>query len=327
MAKVRVVSNVFSEQSGWVLPEACAASIRAVDARVVLTVARSKSELAGALPAAEVVFGSAPASEERELATSLRWIQLASAGASSVLTPEFVRTDIVLTTASGVHPIQMSEHAFAMMLMFARRMHEYLAAQADAQWAKEPVERSDELYERTVGIVGLGHVGREIARKAKAFGMQVLATRRTVDKSAAPDVDEMVKPEALHELLKRSDYVVLAVPLTAETSKIIGASELAVMKPTAFLVNIARGGVVDEGALVDALRQGRIAGAGLDTFETEPLPEESPLWRLPNVIVTPHTAGSTPRYWERATALFCDNLARYLEGKTLRNVVCRDRGY
>jgi phosphoglycerate dehydrogenase-like enzyme len=327
VSKLRVVSNVFNEQSGWALDEANAESIRAVSDRVALTVARSKDELIAALAKAEVTFGRAATPEECEAATQLRWMQLASAGAGSVLTPEFTATDIILTTASGVHPIQISEHVLAMMLMFARRMHEYLRAQMDAQWLKAPVDRMDELYEKTLGIVGLGHIGREVARKAKVFGMRVLATRRNVDKAAAPDVDELLPVDQLDDLLKRSDYIVLAVPLTAETAKLIGERELALMKPSAILINIGRGPVVDELALVDALHQEKIGGAGLDTFETEPLPEDSPLWRMPNVIITPHTAGTTPRYWQRATALFCDNLARYLDGKPLRNVVSREAGY
>jgi len=327
MAKVHVLTKVFSESTGWVLPDACADRIRAVDERVALTVARSKETFAEAVPEAEVVFGGALSPDELTTAEQLRWIQLSSAGAGNVLTPEFVRTDIVLTTASGVHPIQISEHVLAMMLMFARRMHEYHAAQAVARWDSDVAERMDELYEKTLGIVGLGHVGREVARKAKVFGMQVIATRRHVDQAAAPDVDELLKPDQLADVLKRSDYLVLAVPLTAETAKMIGERELAMMKPAAVLINVARGGVVDEPALIDALHQGKIAGAGLDTFATEPLPEDSPLWRIPNVIITPHTAGATPRYWDRATALFCENLSRYLDGKSLRNVVSREDGY
>lgn len=325
MAKVQVVTNVFTESSGWKLDEEYAERIRAVSDRVALTVAGTAAELLEALPEAEVVFGRAPTSEEAT--RRLRWVQLAAAGANNVLTPEFLKTDIILTTAAGVHPIQISEHVFAMMLMFARRMHEYLAAQAEARWTKDPVGRMDELYEKTVGIVGLGHIGREVAHKAKAFGMRVLATRRNLDQAAPADVDDLLPSEQLHELLRASDYVVLAVPLTRETVGLIGERELKLMKPTAFLVNIARGAVIDQAALIEALSEGRIAGAGLDTFEVEPLPEDSPLWQMPNVIITPHTAGTTPRYWERATDLFCDNLGRYLAGKPLRNVVSRERGY
>jgi phosphoglycerate dehydrogenase-like enzyme len=327
MVKVHVVTNVFTESSGWKLDEEYAAAIRAVSDRVTVTVAGTTSELLEALSSAEVVFGRAPTSEERRSATHLRWVQLASAGANNVLTPDFLQTEIILTTAAGVHPIQISEHVFAMMLMFARRMHEYRAAQAESRWTKEPVGRMDELFEKTLGIVGLGSIGREVARKAKAFGMHVVATRRHLDQTAAPDVDELLSREQLHQLLEVSDYVVLSVPLTKETRHLIGPRELRTMKPTAFLINIARGAVVDEAALCDALNEGTVAGAGLDTFDVEPLPEDSPLWRMPNVIITPHTAGTTPRYWERATHLFCENLARYLEGKPLRNVVSRELGY
>lgn len=326
-ARIQVVTKVFSEKTGWVLPDACAEQIRAASDRIVLTVPTSKADFADALGDAEVVFGSPLSADELPAADKLKWIQLASAGADNVLTPEFVRTDVVLTTAAGIHRIQISEHVLAMMLMFARRIHEYAAAQVQAKWNTEIAGRMDELFEKTLGIVGLGNIGREVARKAKVFGMRVIATRRHADQAAAPDVDELLQPAQLDALLERSDYVVLAVPLTAATAKLIGTRELELMKPTAFLVNIARGAVVDEAALVDALRQGKIAGAGLDTFETEPLPEDSPLWRMPNAIITPHRAGTTPRYWQRATALFCENLNRYIEGKPLRNLVSRDDGY
>lgn len=327
MAKVNVLTNIFSESSGWVLPSQYAETIAAVGDRIKLTVAHTTDELQEALPETEVVFGGPPVGDNLRQAAKLKWVQLASAGANSILNSEFAATKIVLTTASGSSSIQISEHVFAMMLMFARRMHEYQAAQADGRWDRAATERVDELFEKTLGIVGLGSIGQEVARRAKVFGMRVVATKRTLDKAAVPDVDELLPADRLDDLLSQSDYVLLAVPLTPETTGLIGADELARMKPTAFLVNIGRGPVLDEDALAAALHKGRLGGAGLDTFMTEPLPAESPLWRLPNVIITPHTAGATPRYWERTTALFCDNLQRYLEGKPLRNVVSRELGY
>ncbi len=327
MAKVNVLTNVFTETTGWVLPEKCAREIADVDSRVKLTVARGRDEFQKALPKAEVIFGRPPVGDDLKEAADLKWVQLASAGANTFLTTEFAETEIVMTTTAGASRIQISEHVFALMLMFARRMHEYQEAQAAGRWDKSAAERIGELYEKTLGIVGLGNIGREVARKAKVFGMHVVATKRVIDKAAVPDVDELLPVDQLDEVLKQSDYLVLAMPLTPRTTGMIGTRELGLMKPTAVLINVGRGPVVDEEALSIALHDGSIAGAGLDTFATEPLPAESPLWRMPNVIITPHTAGATPRYWQRATALFCENLARYLQDKPLRNVVSRERGY
>jgi phosphoglycerate dehydrogenase-like enzyme len=179
-----------------------------------------------------------------------------------------------------------------------------------------------------VGIVGLGHIGREVARLAKAFGMRVLATRRSARKSRrAKYVDHLFSPDKLRDLLSESDYVVLTLALTPETRGIIGEAELRSMKPTAYLINVARGGLVDEAALVRALEEQRIAGAGLDVFTTEPLPQDSPLWGFENVIISPHIAGGMEDYVARATAVFCENLRRYLGGRRLINVVDKGKGY
>jgi phosphoglycerate dehydrogenase-like enzyme len=184
------------------------------------------------------------------------------------------------------------------------------------------------LRSKTVGIVGLGHIGREVARLAKAFGMRVVATRRSARQSQrARYVDRLFAPDQLLQLLSESDFVVLTLPLTKETHKIIGEAELRSMKPTAYLINVARGQVVDEEALARVLEEHRIAGAGLDVFTREPLPADSRLWKLPNVIISPHIAGYMENYSEQATAVFCENLRRYLGGKRLINVVGKERGY
>jgi phosphoglycerate dehydrogenase-like enzyme len=185
-----------------------------------------------------------------------------------------------------------------------------------------------ELYGKTVGIVGLGHIGSEVARLAKAFGCRVIATRRSaVERTSGGAVDEVLPPSDLPYLLGESDFVVLAVPLTQETRELIGERELAAMKDSAVLINIGRGGSVDEPALVRSLKDGTIAGAGLDVFSQEPLPPESELWQLENVIMSPHLSGGTEIYNQRATDIFCENLRRYLENKTLMNVADASRGY
>jgi phosphoglycerate dehydrogenase-like enzyme len=181
---------------------------------------------------------------------------------------------------------------------------------------------------KTVGIVGLGHIGREVARLCQAFGMKVIAPRRSAKKAGrARYVDRLLPAGQMPVLLAESDFVVICVPLTQETRKLIGEKEFKAMKPTAYIINIARGGIIDEEALVRALEEKRISGAGLDVTVPEPLPPESPLWDFDNVILSPHVSGGMDEYMERATDLFCENLGRYLAGKRLRNVIDRKKGY
>ncbi len=326
MKSVTVATTVFG--TDWILPPEHADMIRQVDADIKLHVPGNNGELAEILPEVEVVFGRWLSADELARAEKLRWVQLASAGADSALAAGAANSEVIVTTAAGVHPVQISEHVLAMMLMFCRRMVECIDNQKVGNWDRGPISRIDELYEKTLGIVGLGAIGAAIARKAKAFDMKVLATRRHVEEGdETAEVDELLPHDKLDYLLTESDYVVLAVPLTAETTGLLGARELGLMKPTSILINIARGAVIDEEALVTALRKGQIGGAGLDTFAKEPLPPASPLWNMQNVIITPHTAGASPRYWQRATALFCENLRRYLNDEPLQNTVVRSRGY
>jgi phosphoglycerate dehydrogenase-like enzyme len=181
---------------------------------------------------------------------------------------------------------------------------------------------------KTVGIIGLGHIGREVARLSKAFGMNVIATRRSATRtSRARYVDRLLPSKQMPSLLEESDFVVISVPHTPETHHLIGEKELGMMKPAAYIINIARGGIIDEEALIRALDEKRIAGAGLDVTEREPLPADSRLWDFDNVILSPHVSGGQENYVARATELFCDNLRRYLAGKKLRNVIDRKRGY
>jgi phosphoglycerate dehydrogenase-like enzyme len=212
------------------------------------------------------------------------------------------------------------------MLMFAKGAHRLLRAQSERRWTRL---LPSELRDRTVGVVGMGAIGTEVARLAQAAGCRVLAIRRSAAarRSGEAPADEVLPPSDLPYLLSESDYVVLSVPLTEETRHLIGPDELRAMKPTAVLINISRGAVVDEVALVRALKEGVIGGAGLDVFEREPLPDDSELWGMENVILTPHISGGTERYFQRAVPIFCENLRRYLDGRPLLNVVDPQRGY
>ncbi len=290
--------------------------------------------LHGAFSRADVVFGFWGAELHEaftglgsiaEVAPRLKWVQLTSAGADRLLNSGMIEGGIVVTTVSGLHATPIGEYVLCVMLMFAKGAPGFLRAQGRHEWLRY---MPGELRGATVGVVGMGHIGEEVARLSKAFGCRVVATRRSVTRPASDaTADELLPPSALHHLLAQSDYVVLAVPLTAETRGLIGEAELRAMKPTAVLVNIARGPVVDESALIAALREGRIAGAALDVFEREPLPADSPLWDMDNVVVSPHISGGTEIYNERAVGIFADNLRRYLRGEPLRNVVDPARGY
>ena len=283
------------------------------------------AELHRALIEARAMGGRVPAQTIREAAPRLKWIQLTSAGADRLLNSGFVEQGIIVTTVSGLHATPIGEYVLGAMLQWAKGAPRTMRAQLRHEWTRfAPTE----LYGKTVGIVGLGHIGGEVARLAKAFGCRVIANRRSGAPAASPaDIDEMLPAADLRGLLAQSDYVAVCVPLTPETRGLIGEGELRAMKPSAFLVNIARGPVIVEQALVRALREGWIAGAALDVFEHEPLPPESPLWDLENAILTPHISGGTERYNERATAIFCANLGRYLRGEPLENVVDPVRGY
>jgi len=290
--------------------------------------------LQGAFAQTDVVFGFWGAELHnairlegsiRDVAPRLKWIQLTSAGADRLLNSGFIEEGIIVTTVSGLHATPIGEYVLTAILMFAKGMPRTMRAQVRGEWSRfAPTE----LRGKTVGIVGMGHIGEEVARLAKAFGCRVIATRRSVAEPSSTDCcDELMPAAHLPRLLGESDYVVLCVPLTAETRGLIGETELRAMKDTAVLVNIARGPVTVEGDLVRALREGWIAGAALDVFDQEPLPQGHPFWTMENVIVTPHISGGTEIYNRRAVEIFADNLRRYLRGEPLRNVVDPARGY
>lgn len=254
-------------------------------------------------------------------APNLRWYQQWSAGSDWLNRyPEAVERPFLVTSASGVHPVQIAEHVFAMMLAFARKLPEAVRHQAEREWKAPAGERLSELYEKTLLMVGLGAIGERIALVGSALGMRVLGVRRSAV-APPPGVERLYSPDRLLDALPEADFVVLAPPLTKDTRGMIGERQLRAMKTSAFLVNVGRGKLVDEQALVCALQEDRIAGAGLDVFETEPLAPESPLWGMPNVIITAHYAGASPRYYERAMPIFLDNLRRFCGRQELRNLV------
>jgi phosphoglycerate dehydrogenase-like enzyme len=276
-------------------------------------------------------------------AANLRWIQFHSAGIDfAIQSPILQKPNIAATTLSGAAAIQTAEYAVMTMLALGHRLLDLTSSQSRTEWPRDRWERflPRELHGCTVGLVGYGSINRQIARLLQPFGATILAAKRDVmhpsDEGYTPDgqgdpqgdfFHRLYPIAALKSLIRVCDYVVVGMPLTPDTRNMIGAEELAAFKPTAYLIDLARGGIINQAALIAALQEKRIAGAALDVFPEEPLPPNNPLWRIPNVIITPHISGISSHYDERALALFAENLNRYLLGQPLLNRFDPQRGY
>jgi phosphoglycerate dehydrogenase-like enzyme len=342
----RFVIDMFSSRYHlWCMPEADAERIRAAlppDWELI----RVKEEVDGsgdgppsvspavlaALEGAEVYCGFGVPRDVLAAGAQLRWVHSGAAGVGGSLYPEMVESDVIFTNSAGTHGVPVAEHAVAMMFYFARAFDQVAASRrAGRLWDRDRIAYAPspvgELVDSVVGIIGFGGIGREVARRAKGLGMQVWALDRDPTGGAAGDADRLFGPEDLEQVLAGSDYLVLAVPHTRETYGLIGAPQLAAMKEGAVLINVARGRILDEGALIEALRSGTIRGAGLDVYWEEPLPEKSSLWELDNVCLTPHIGGVSPRFWQRETELIIENARRYLAGEPMLNVVDKQAGY
>ncbi|ARK29506.1 D-2-hydroxyacid dehydrogenase [Halalkalibacter krulwichiae] len=260
-----------------------------------------------------------------ESSNKLQWIQTWSAGVNSLPLRQLEEKKIQLTSANGVHSYPISETIYALMLALTRKIHTYVKNQQSKTWHHSNMKL--EMHEKTIGIIGVGAIGKETAKIAKAFGMHVLGVRHSGHPTEY--VDEMYTPDQLDQLLPKCDYVVVTLPLTNETKHMITSKQFSLMKPSSYFINIGRGEIVIESDLINALKTHQIAGAGLDVFTTEPLPKDNPLWEMDNVIVTPHTSGSTEFYDKRVVEeIFIPNLKQYIEGQPLSiNVVDYKKGY
>lgn len=331
-----IVSTTMAQPSpfGVGVGEKCLAKIRAVSPDIKVTDVSTllyedqrgdfthKAEYDAILKDTGVMFGFRLPKDALKRAPKLKWIQMMTAGVERYLDADMIKSDVVITNASGLAAIPIAEWLMTVMLMSARQMPRYFRNQQESKWERYS---SAILRGKTVGIIGLGAIGTKTARLANSFGMKVIGCRRS--QRRARYCDAIVPREKLPELLAESDFVIIAVPWTPETNGMIGAKELASMKPTAFLLNIGRGDIINEPELIKALETKRVAGAGLDVFSQEPLPPSSPLWKLPNVIMTPHIAGSMEDYVGQACDMFVKNLERYVAGKRLFNIVDKKRGY
>jgi D-2-hydroxyacid dehydrogenase (NADP+) len=282
------------------------------------------------LPDADIFMGYSLGPDMLARAPKLQWIHAVSAGVTQLMYPELRASGVVLTNATSVHAIPIAQHILGMLVALARRFPDSLRHQQQALWAQQelwtaPV-KPRELTGQTILFIGFGEIGRETAKLLRPLQMHIWAVTHS-GKTASDVVERAFTAPKLSEALPHADFVVVAAPDTPQTRNMLGAQEFALMKPTAYLINVARGTLIDEHALVDALQYNRIAGAALDVTVKEPLPPDSPLWKLPNAFITPHVSGATESTWQRQEELIAENLQRWFEGKKLRNVVDLARGY
>ena len=300
------------------------AQIRSAFADIDLIIPTSLDDALAVMPEIDIIFGGM-SREMFKRAERLKWVQTWGAGVDGMMYPEFVHSEVLLTSAKGTVGVHLSEHAMALLLGLTRGIARAIRT---SDWDERmPIRHASwELIDKTMGIVGLGGTGQHVAVRAHAFGMKIIAVdAELVD---VPDCVSACWPmDRFCDLLSASDIVVVCCPLTKETHGLFDRVAFGKMQPHALLINVTRGKIVDEGALLAALENGQIAGAGLDVTPQEPLPDDHPLWRMPNVIVTPHTAGGSPNRQDRTVNLFCENLRRFRKGEDMLSVIDKQKGY
>ncbi|MGB6820747.1 MAG: D-2-hydroxyacid dehydrogenase [Candidatus Acidiferrales bacterium] len=282
------------------------------------------------LPDTDILVGYSLRAEQFAHAKKLKWIHATAAGVGQLMYPELRQSRVLLTNASGIHAVPMSEHLLGMIIAMARRFPDAMRYQSQGRWAQQEIgdakPRPLELSGRVLLIVGFGSTGRELARRIQPLGMRIWGITRS-GRGDAQLAERILPVEDLANVLPQADFVVLAAPETPETRQVIGAKEFALMKREAYLINVARGTLVDEAALAEALRKHTIAGAAIDVATEEPLPPQSPLWKLGNIFITPHVSAVSERMWTRQTELLMENLERWFDGRELINQVDLQRGY
>ncbi len=282
------------------------------------------------LPDTDIFVGASLRPEQLQHARKLKWIHSTAAGVSQLMYPELRSSGVILTNPSGIFSPPMAEHTMGLMIALARHFPDSVRYQDRARWSQTEVSSQPgpltELHGQLLLIVGYGSIGRELARRARAFDMRVWGVTRS-GKGDATHTEKILPVAQLEDALPHADFIVLSAPDTHETQQLIGPAQIAKMKPGARLINVGRGSLLDEAALIRALETGTLGGAALDVTATEPLPAESPLWKAPNLFITPHTSGVSDRLWQRQTKLLMDLLGRWFDGRDLFNVVDFSRGY
>jgi len=328
---MNVLVGVISPAAIWVMPRHFVDQLRREYPQHTFLEAWDRDTLRRLLPDADVAFTPFVDRDLFPSLSRLRWVQSPAVGVGGLMFPELLASAVVITSARGIRARPIAEHTLGVTIALARRLPHAIRAQGARHWAQDELEGPSSgvriLQGARMGIIGLGAIGVELAKIAAPFGFKISAIRRRRDQPVPEGVEEVWPPDRRLDLLAKSDVVVIAAPHTPETKQLIGRRELDAMKRGAFLVNVARGKMIDDAAVIEALKDGRLGGAALDVFTQEPLAPESPYWDLPNVIITPHTAGSMPDYWTPLVALFSENLRRFESGRDLVNVVDKIAGY
>jgi len=325
---MNVVVGVISPAPAWIMPRSYVDQLRRDFPQHTFLDAWDRDTLHRFLPEADIAFTPFVDRDIFASASRLRWVQSPAVGVGSLMFPELLASAVVITSARGIRARSIAEHVLGVTIALARAMPAALRAQAAHRWAQEDLEsEARTLQGQRMGIVGLGAIGVEVVKIAAPFGFRITAIRKRAGEPPPVGVEAVWTPDRLPDLLAQSDVVVLAAPHTPETKRLIGRAQLDRIKRGALLVNVARGKLVDDEAVVEALRDGRLGGAALDVFSQEPLDASSPYWDLPNVIITPHTSGAMKDYWTPLVELFSDNLRRFEKGEPLLNVVDKVAGY
>jgi phosphoglycerate dehydrogenase-like enzyme len=303
----------------WIAPEWFAENLQKEFPQLEVVRITSYDGIDATLADTQVIFTQSISLEQFTAARKLRWI------------PELVASDVILTNAREVHGVGVAEHVMALIFAIAKRIPQSVKFQEKRIWGQEILWNSSacplDIAGATIGIVGFGSIGSSVAKFAKAMGMNVVVVRERPGNIRPEFVDEELPSSKLDEMLAQADYVVLSPPLTPQTRGMIGREQLAKMKSNAHLINVGRGPLIDEAALIEALRDHKIAGAALDVFDQEPLPADSPLWDLENLLITPHTAGMAGNLWQRHYDLFSENIRRFMKAEPLLGLVDKQRGY
>jgi phosphoglycerate dehydrogenase-like enzyme len=327
---MHVLISIQQRVPQWQIPEATARALMARYPAVQFTYATTDEMRREGLRTADVAFTWMLGEHELAEASRLQWVHTSAVAVETLCLPALTARGIRVSNTRGVQAVPIAEHVLAMLLAFGKQLPFLLERQREARWAQADCTgpRLPWLLQgRTLALVGLGTIGEALAVRASALGMRVIAQRRDTSRTAAAGVSAVFGPAALHEMLAQADAVVVAAPLTPATAGMFDAAAFAAMRQGSVFVNVGRARIVDTAALVAALERGHLAGASLDVFPEEPLPQTHPLWRSPNVILTPHTSGFRHGHWDDVADVFADNLDRYLTGRPLRFEVQPDRGY
>jgi phosphoglycerate dehydrogenase-like enzyme len=325
---VKILISIYSQIAVWNIPPVHVAALRRDFPNHTILHALDDDQTQQLMPEADVLFAGQITTAQFAAGSRLRWIHSPAAGVGGMLFPELLASPVVLTNSRGMSADTIAEHVLAVTLALFRRLPTAFRSQAAQTWAQDVIslEGNRMIANSNVLVVGMGAIGGAVAKRLSMLGARVTGIRRR-HAPAQAGVAQMSTPEHLLDLLPDADVVVISAPHTKATRGVIGAPELSAMKRDAILINVSRGQLIDEPALAAALERGAIGGAALDVFVDEPLPSDSPLWTLPNVLITPHTSGFRPDHWDAAVALFADNLRRFEQGSTLVNVVDKQEGY